>query len=76
MNVFHIHVDATEISGPFEAYLAQAGFVRTDFAGHPDGADGFEAPNHLTLKLYDSAQFRTTFDAVMAEASSSNGVRG
>jgi hypothetical protein len=73
---FHIHVDAAEVRPPFEEYLAQAGFVRTDFAGHPEGADGFEAPNHLTLKLYDSEEFRRKFDEVVAAASKTSGIVG
>lgn len=76
MSVFHIHVDAAEIQPSFEQYLAQSGFVRTDFAGHPGNADGFEAPNHLTLKLYDSAEFRKKFDEVQAQASATHGIRG
>jgi hypothetical protein len=76
MSVYHIHVDASVIGRGFEEYLANTGFVRTDFAGHPEGADGFEAPNHLTLKLYDSAQFRKTFEAVQAEAKAISGITG
>jgi hypothetical protein len=76
MNTFHIHVDAVTVTPLFEEYLSQAGFVRTDFAGHPEGAEGFEAPNHLTLKLSDSEVFRKTFDDVVARASSTSGIRG
>jgi hypothetical protein len=76
MSTFHIHVDAAQISPPFEEYLAQTGFVRTDFAGHPEGADGFEAPNHLTLKLYDAAEFRKKFDEVAHAAIETSGIRG
>jgi hypothetical protein len=76
MSVFHIHVDASELQADFEDYLAKTGFSRTDFAGHPEGIDGFEPPNHLTLKMFDSAEFRKTFDAVQAEAMTGNGMRG
>lgn len=76
MSTFHIHVDAIAVTAAFEEYLAQTGFVRTDFAGHPDGADGFEAPNHLTLKLTDSEKFRRTFDDVVSRAAATSGIRG
>jgi hypothetical protein len=76
MSTFHIHVDAAKISAPFEDYLAETGFVRTDFAGHPEGAEGFEAPNHLTLKLYDAAEFRKKFDEVATKARMTEGIRG
>jgi hypothetical protein len=76
MNIFHIHVDAAELDSSFESYLAQAGFIRTDFAGHPEGADGFEAPNHLTLKLSEAAEFRKKFNEVEQQASATKGIRG
>lgn len=76
MNTFHIHVDAASILPEFEQYLVQTGFVRTDFAGHPEGVEGFEAPNHMTLKLYDSIDFRKKFDEVAAEASATSGIKG
>jgi hypothetical protein len=76
MSVFHIHIDARSITPSFEDYLSELGFVRTDFAGHPDGADGFEAPNHLTLKLTDSEKFRDTFEAITSRAAASAGICG
>jgi hypothetical protein len=72
MPTFHIHVDATHVAKQFEDHLAELGFKRTDFAGHPEGENGYEAPNHLTLKLYDSERFRTTFDELAATAAATN----
>jgi hypothetical protein len=47
---FHIHIDALAISDSFERYLSkELGFWRTDFSGHPEGVEGFEPANHLTL---------------------------
>jgi hypothetical protein len=76
MSTFHIHVDAASIVPEFEEYLIETGFVRTDFAGHPEGADGFEAPNHLTLKLNDSVEFRKRFDELESRARATSGIKG
>jgi hypothetical protein len=76
MTNFHIHIDATRLSREFEEYLAATGFVRTDFAGHPEGEQGFEAPNHLTLKLSDARHFREQFDNTVAYASKMSGMNG
>jgi len=76
MPLFHIHVDATSLKPAFESFLLENGFVRTDFAGHPEGADAFEAPNHLTLKLTDSVAFQQSFDRVIAKAEETSGLDG
>jgi hypothetical protein len=69
MSNFHIHVDAFEISPEFEHFLTdQLGFYRSDFAGHPEGVEGFEPPHHLTLKLKDVNEFRSQFDEVVRTA--------
>jgi len=74
MTGFHIHIDATELSGPFESLLVQTmGFWRSDFEGHPEGAQGFEPPHHLTLKTGDSAEYRRAFDQVVAAAKAQPG---
>jgi hypothetical protein len=76
MALFHIHIDAVSITSDFETFLADMSFVRTDFAGHPEGADGHEAPNHFTLKLTDSEAFKKTFDQVVSRAAEMSGIRG
>ena len=69
MSNFHIHVDAFEISPEFERFLTdERGFYRSDFAGHPEGVEGYEPPHHLTLKLNDGNEFRSQFDDVVRTA--------
>ncbi len=77
MNQFHIHVDAFELSADFERFLVEErGFYRSDFAGHPEGVEGYEPPHHLTLKLNDGNQFRVCFDEVAARARQDFSMRG
>ncbi|MGI8990909.1 MAG: hypothetical protein ACR2I2_15195 [Bryobacteraceae bacterium] len=76
MAIFHIHVDAITLTEAFEKHLGELSFKRSDFAGHPEGQRGFEAPHHLTLKLHDSDKFRRTFDDLAATASASSGLNG
>jgi len=77
MTDFHIHVDAFEISPEFERFLTgELGFYRSDFAGHPEGVEGFEPPHHLTLKLKDGNQFRSRFDDVVRTAKAATRMRG
>ena len=75
MSSFHIHVDAFELAPEFERFLtAKRGFYRSDFAGHPEGVEGFEPPHHLTLKTDD--EFRARFDEVVAEGKQPGKMRG
>ena len=76
MSNFHIHVDAFEISREFVNALTQCGFYRSDFAGHPEGVEGFEPPHHLTLKLNDGEQFRAHFQSVVTNAKADQSLRG
>ncbi len=77
MSNFHIHVDAFELAPEFERFLlGTCGFYRSDFAGHPDGVDGFEPPHHLTLKVGDNNEFRRRFDQVIAAAKHPVQMRG
>jgi hypothetical protein len=69
MTGFHVHVDATELSTAFERVLIdELGFWRSDFEGHPDGAEGFEPPHHLTSKMTDGAAYRRAFSRVVSLA--------
>ena len=77
MSNFHIHVDAFEISPEFKRFLtAELGFYRSDFAGHPEGVEGFEPPHHFTLKLEEVNQFRSRFDDVVRTARAGTPMRG
>jgi hypothetical protein len=69
--MYHIHVDATELSDFFACHLEKTGFIKTDFCGHPDGAHGFEPPHHLTLKTQSASEFRKVFDEVVKIAETS-----
>lgn len=74
---FHIHVDAWELSAAFGEQLREEWkFVTSDFAGHPEGTEGFEPPHHLTYKTRSSAEFRRVFDAVFAAAQATGAMRG
>jgi hypothetical protein len=61
-SVFHIHVDAQEMSAELELFLiGQLKFWNSDFSGHPPGALHFETPRHLTWKSTDAATAKLTF---------------
>jgi hypothetical protein len=61
-SVFHIHVDAQEMSAELELFLiGQLKFWNSDFSGHPPGALHFETPRHLTWKSTDAAAAKSTF---------------
>lgn len=77
MQGFHLHVDALTLSNEFEQQLTQElGFWRTDFCGHPEGAEAFEPPNHLTQKPSSSEEFRAVFDKVVDYAKSNDAMKG
>ncbi|HEV2446062.1 MAG TPA: hypothetical protein VGS58_09075 [Candidatus Sulfopaludibacter sp.] len=77
MSNFHIHVDAIELAPEFERFLVDGcRFYRSDFAGHPEGVEGFEPPHHLTLKVRDGNEFRDRFEQVVAQAGHSAHMRG
>ena len=66
---FHIHVDAQRIAQDFEENLVDSmGFWRSDFAGHPDGEEGFEPPHHLTYKTDRGDLVRSVFETLMTRA--------
>lgn len=74
---FHIHVDAWELSVAFGEQLREVWkFVPSDFAGHPEGTEGFEPPHHFTYKTRSSVEFRRVFDAVFAAAQAPGAMRG
>jgi hypothetical protein len=67
--MFHIHIDAHNLSEPFEEFLLNViGFTRTNFSGHSDEAVHYETPIHLTKKTHSSKDFREIFDATIAFA--------
>jgi len=77
MSNFHIHVDAFELAPNFERFLVETcGFYRSDFAGHPEGVEGFEPPHHLTWKVRDGDEFRACFDQVVSRAKHTGAMRG
>ncbi len=74
---FHIHIDALALSDPFESFLSEElRFCRTDFSGHPEGAEGFEPANHLTFKASSSTDYKAVWEAVQSHAQSSGGIDG
>jgi len=74
---FHIHVDAITLASNFERHLTTGlGFWRTDFCGHPEGAEAFEPPNHLTRKTTASSEFRRLFDEVVSHVKTHGGMKG
>ena len=76
-NEFHIHVDAEEISEQFRTELISGwGFCESDFAGHPDGAEGFEPPHHLTRKTQSGKEFQRIFDTVRDFAANPGAMKG
>jgi hypothetical protein len=65
-SVFHIHVDAQEMSAELELFLiGQLKFWNSDFSGHPPGALHFETPRHLTWKSTDAATAKSTFTTLV-----------
>ena len=76
MSEFHIHVDANWVSPDFENLLNQLGLRRLDFTREA-GEDGLYAPaHHLTTKLYDSEEFRQTFDTIESYVNSHDAMNG
>ncbi len=74
---FHIHIDASVLLDGFEAYLTkELGFWRTDFSGHPEGAEGFEPANHLTQKTASSKDYKSLWEAVLAHAKTPGAMKG
>lgn len=62
---FDIHVDATELSADAEWFLTQEmKFWRSDFCGHPEGAEAYEPPHHLTIKPSTGKEYSEAFDRV------------
>ena len=76
-NEFHVHVDAHSLAGHFEEYLVdRLGFYRSDFAGHPEGTEGYEPAHHLTRKTTSSQEFKELFEQVSAYAKQGGAMRG
>lgn len=62
---FDIHVDATELSQEAEQFLIEEmGFWRSDFCGHPENAEAYEPPHHLTLKPDTGVEYNNSFNRV------------
>jgi hypothetical protein len=73
---FDIHIDALTLTADFENYLKDQGFWRSDFSGHPEGAEAYEPPNHLTQKTVMSSEFRALFDKVLSYVKTHNAMKG
>lgn len=68
---FHIHVDAKWISEEFDRFLQeQIGFQSKNFMNSPSHDDPYAPQRHLTLKLFDSEQFKRVFHEVEQTAAS------
>jgi hypothetical protein len=77
MSNFHIHVDALNISLDFQQRLIHnLGFWRSDFSGHPEGAEHYEPPHHLTQKTADSKEFKELFDRIVEHARAPHAMKG
>jgi len=74
---FHIHVDAQELDAGLEAYLRdELGFWRSDFAGHPEGEEGFEPPHHWTLKTDAGEEALAVFEKLRTRAGEPGSMTG
>jgi hypothetical protein len=63
--VFHIHIDASEISPEIETFATSThGFRRTDFAGGVHTVECYAPLHHLTMKTESASQFREAFDSL------------
>lgn len=77
MSGFHIHIDAVTLSDDFETYLTrELGFWRSDFSGHPEGAEAFCPLNHLTQKVTTTREFRVLFDRVLSYVKIHDAMKG
>lgn len=77
MTVFHIHVDAAELSKDFDAFLVDTfGFWRMDFEGGPENAETYEPANHLTLKPTTPERFKDAFDRIVEFAEANKAMIG
>src|ERR1017187_3141017 len=62
---YDIHIDATELRADAERFLIEEmKFWRSDFCGHPEGADAYEPPHHLTIKPEVSDEYKNSFNRV------------
>jgi hypothetical protein len=62
---FDIHVDATELAHDGEQFLIkEMGFWRSDFCGHPEGAEAYEPLHHLTIKPETGTEYKDSFNRV------------
>lgn len=62
---FDIHIDAMELSHDAELFLiGEMGFWRSDFCGHPEGAEAYEPPHHLTIKPATAPEYKQCFKRV------------
>jgi hypothetical protein len=76
MPEFHIHVDASWVSAEFERLLITLGLRRVDFS-REDASDGLYAPaHHMTIKIYDFQELRSTFDSIESYVSSHQAMIG
>jgi hypothetical protein len=77
MSQFHIHIDGQDLSSDFEDRLIHdLGFWRSDFSGHPEGAEHYEPPHHLTQKTADSKEFKALFDQIVEHAKAPQAMKG
>ncbi len=71
--IFHIHIDARSMPVSLDEFaLKEAGFIDTDFSGHPDGYQHFEPKRHLTLKLKTKDAFNKVWEQLEQKANESS----
>lgn len=64
--MFHIHVDAHQLSKELENYLLRTlNFWESNFSGHPQEVPHYETPIHLTYKTSDVKDFRNIFENIV-----------
>jgi len=74
---FHIHIDAWTYDQEYKNFiLEEMKFITTDFCGHPEGREGFEPPNHLTLKIDESKNYKELFEKLRSYSASNNSLKG
>jgi alkylation response protein AidB-like acyl-CoA dehydrogenase len=77
MSQFHIHIDAQNLAPGFERFvIADLGFWRSDFSGHPEGVEHYEPPHHFTQKTKDSKEFKALFDQIVGHAKAPQAMKG
>lgn len=75
MTMWHIHIDAEEMTPDFKQHVLEVGFWVNNFL-HEPGHDSWEPNTHLTYKTTSPVEFFDVFKALEEYADSSKGLKG